>query len=66
MSLPPKSIRVLHVYKTYYPDTTGGVEMVLCQLMRALHPMGVENRLLVLSPEANPVRMEYPEAQVIR
>ena len=56
----------MHVYKTYYPDTTGGVEMVLCQLMRALHPMGVENRLLVLSPEANPVRMEYPEAQVIR
>ena len=66
MPLPPKNIRVLHVYKTYYPDTTGGVEMVLCQLMRALHPMGVENRLLVLSPEANPVRMEYPEAQVIR
>ena len=66
MSLPPKNIRVLHVYKTYYPDTTGGVEMVLCQLMRALKPMGVENRLLVLSPMANPVCVEHPEAQVIR
>ncbi|TXH38024.1 MAG: glycosyltransferase, partial [Burkholderiaceae bacterium] len=41
-------------------------EMVLCQLMRALKPMGVENRLLVLSPEANPVCIEHPEAQVIR
>ena len=66
MPLPPKNIRVLHVYKTYYPDTTGGVEMVLCQLMRALKPMGVENRLLVLSPMANPVCVEHPEAQVIR
>ena len=66
MPLPPKNIRVLHVYKTYYPDTTGGVEMVLCQLMRALKPMGVENRLLVLSPMANPVCIEHPEAQVIR
>ena len=56
----------MHVYKTYYPDTTGGVEMVLCQLMRALKPMGVENRLLVLSPMANPVCVEHPEAQVIR
>ena len=66
MPLPPKNIRVLHVYKTYYPDTTGGVEMVLCQLKRALKPMGVENRLLVLSPMANPVCVEHPEAQVIR
>ena len=66
MSLPPKNIRVLHVYKTYYPDTTGGVEMVLYQLMCALKPMGVESRLLVLSPVASPVPIERPEAQVIR
>lgn len=61
-----KPIRVLHVYKTYYPDTTGGVEMVLFQLMRALASMGVESRLLVLSPHASPARMERPEALVIR
>ena len=52
MPAPTTAIRVLHVYKTYYPDTTGGVEMVLQQLMRALGSMGVENRLLVLSPDA--------------
>lgn len=61
-----KSLRVLHVYKTYYPDTTGGVEMVLSQLMRALMPMGVQNRLLVLSPHAEPPCIERPEAQVHR
>ena len=54
------------MYKTYYPDNTGGVEAVLRQLMLALKPMGVESRLLVLSPVPNPVRMERPEGQVIR
>ena len=66
MPAPTTAIRVLHVYKTYYPDTTGGVEMVLQQLMRALGSMGVENRLLVLSPDASPARIEHTEATVIR
>lgn len=61
-----KTIRVLHIYKTYYPDTMGGVEMVLCQLMRALGQMGVESRLLVLSPGATPSYVHRPEALVIR
>lgn len=69
---PPSSapaaqgLRVLHVYKTYYPDTTGGVEVVLWQLTRALASMGVENRLLVLSPHAKPRCIERPEAHVYR
>lgn len=66
MSPSTKVNRVLHVYKSYYPDTTGGVEMVLCQLMKALSPLGVENRLLVLSPQAEPACVERPEATVIR
>ena len=60
------AIRVLHVYKTYYPDTTGGVEKVLQQLVRALAPMGVESRLLVLSPDPHPRHIEYPGVTVIR
>lgn len=59
-------IKVLHVYKTYYPDTDGGIEKVLQQLMLNLNKMNVENRLLVLSEKCEPAIIQYPEGQVIR
>jgi glycosyltransferase involved in cell wall biosynthesis len=59
-------MRVLHVYKTYYPDTLGGVEQVLFQLTSALADQGVDNRLFVLSPDARPSVIERPEASIIR
>ncbi len=60
------AIRVLHVYKTYYPDTTGGVEKVLQQLVRSLASLGVESRLLVLSPDPHPAQISFPEVTVVR
>jgi rhamnosyl/mannosyltransferase len=59
-------MRVLHVYKTYFPDTMGGIEQVLLQLTRGLKDLGVENRLLVLSPDASEAVIERPEATVYR
>ncbi|MBY0411672.1 MAG: glycosyltransferase, partial [Burkholderiaceae bacterium] len=59
-------MRVLHIYKTYYPDTTGGVEKVLQQLVRSLATMGVESRLLVLSSDPHPAQIIFPEVTVIR
>lgn len=59
-------MRVLHVYKTYFPDTMGGIEQVLLQLTSGLAARGVENRILVLSPTAEPAVIERPEAQVFR
>lgn len=59
-------MRVLHVYKTYYPDSVGGVEQVLFQLTRSLALQGVENRLFVMSPDAQPAVIERPEASVYR
>lgn len=61
-----RSLRVLHVYKTYFPDTMGGIEQVLLQLTRGLSELGVSNRLLVLSPKAEPVVIVRPEADVYR
>lgn len=61
-----KKLKVLHVYKTYYPDTDGGIEMVLQQLMQYLQPLDVESRLLVLSPNAQPAQLDCPEAAVVR
>jgi glycosyltransferase involved in cell wall biosynthesis len=59
-------MRILHVYKTYYPDTTGGIELVLRQLTRGLAALGVESRLLVLSPQSFPNVLDLPEATVYR
>lgn len=59
-------MRVLHVYKTYYPDTVGGIEQVLFQLARGLASLGVENRIFTLSPTAQPPVIRRPEAEVHR
>lgn len=59
-------MRILHVYKTYYPDTTGGIELVLMQLTRGLAALGVESRLLVLSPQACPEVLDLPYVKVYR
>lgn len=46
-------IKVLHFYKTYYPDTMGGVEQVIYQLARGGSKLGVESTVLSLSRVAN-------------
>lgn len=61
-----RKIKVLHIYKTYYPDTTGGIEMVLQQLMLGLQHMNVESRLLVLSSDAEPAVLLQPEGMIVR
>jgi glycosyltransferase involved in cell wall biosynthesis len=45
-------MRVLHVFKTYYPDTFGGIEQVIRQVSIATHAHGVSNRVFTLSREA--------------
>jgi len=42
---------VLHFYKTYYPDSFGGVEQVIFQLGRESSRDGVESSVLSLSHE---------------
>jgi rhamnosyl/mannosyltransferase len=42
-------MRVLHFYKTYYPDSVGGIEQVIRQLCVATSRLGVANQVLSLS-----------------
>jgi len=42
-------MRVLHFYKTSFPDTTGGVEQVINQIARGTSAFGVETEVLSLS-----------------
>ncbi|CDL19923.1 COG0438: Glycosyltransferase [Klebsiella pneumoniae IS53] len=37
-------MRVLHVYKTYYPDTYGGIEQVIYQLSQGCARRGDRSR----------------------
>lgn len=49
---PP--LKVLHVFRTYIPDTRGGVQEVIRQICRATTQLGVENRIFVPSPNPTP------------
>jgi rhamnosyl/mannosyltransferase len=42
-------MRVLHFYKTYYPDSVGGIEQVIRQLCVGTGRLGVSNSVLSLS-----------------
>jgi glycosyltransferase involved in cell wall biosynthesis len=62
----PRRMRVLHVYKSYYPDTVGGIEQVIAQLGRGLAALGDESRIYTLSPDPDPVVIRRPEGEVHR
>jgi rhamnosyl/mannosyltransferase len=44
-----KPMRVLHFYKTYFPDSVGGVEQVIRQMCVGTGRLGITNQVLSLS-----------------
>jgi glycosyltransferase involved in cell wall biosynthesis len=48
MTLDPP-MRVLHFYKTYYPDSVGGIEQVIRQMCVGTGRLGMQNTVLSLS-----------------
>lgn len=52
---PIRPIKVLHLYKTYYPDTVGGVEAVIEQICNASRTFGVHSQVLTLSKTTQPI-----------
>ena len=42
-------MRILHFYKTYYPDSVGGIEQVIRQMCVGTGRLGVSNQVLSLS-----------------
>lgn len=47
-------MRVLQFFKTYYPDSYGGIEQVIFQLSQAMSAIGVETDVLALSRNPAP------------
>ncbi|WP_269149085.1 glycosyltransferase family 4 protein [Cupriavidus necator] len=65
--MPSPKLRVLHVYKTYYPDTFGGIEQVIRQIALSTMPLGVESRVFTLSTNARQQRVVHDSGlKVIR
>ncbi|MCX8085819.1 MAG: glycosyltransferase [Rhodocyclaceae bacterium] len=59
-------MRVLHVYRTYFPDPPGGLQEAIRQICLSTQPYGVENTIFTLSPKPWPPVVERPEARVVR
>lgn len=59
-------MNVLHVYRTYFPDTQGGLEEVIRQICLGCIDRGIHSRVFTLS--ANPAAGDIPrpEAEVVQ
>lgn len=51
-------MRVLHLFKTYYPESMGGIEQVIFQLCQSCCVHGIESEVLTLSANPLPRRVQ--------
>ena len=59
-------MKILHFYRTYYPDTQGGLEEAIRQICLSTGLLGSENRVLTLQRELGESTVVRPEAMVYR
>lgn len=52
-------MRVLHFYKTAFPDTFGGVEQVIDQIARGTNQLGVQTDVLSLTSKKAPRTVDF-------
>jgi glycosyltransferase involved in cell wall biosynthesis len=58
-------MRVLHFFKTYYPDSLGGIEQVIRQMCVSSARLGVENEVLTLTRDHHNSLMHF-EGHMVR
>ena len=51
-------MKVLHVYRTYFPDSQGGLEEAIRQICLNTQSEGVESRVFFLSKNPRPKLVE--------
>jgi glycosyltransferase involved in cell wall biosynthesis len=59
-------MKVLHVYRTYFPDPPGGLQEAIRQISLSTRACGVDARIFTLSPNPVPRDLQYPEGIVTR
>lgn len=57
-------MRVLHFYKTYLPDSMGGIEQVIFQLSESGARHGIDSHVLTLSTDPAPAPIQIGRHQV--
>ena len=62
----PARARVLHFYRTYFPETQGGAEEAIRQICLNTRRHGVRSRVLCISPSVRPRVVRRAEAAVYR
>ncbi|MFJ2481580.1 glycosyltransferase family 4 protein [Pseudomonas sp. NPDC087598] len=59
-------MRVLHFFKTYLPDSVGGIEQVIFQLCESGAQHGIDGQVLTLSADPTPAVVQLGQHQVHR
>lgn len=59
-------MQVLHCYRTYFPDSQGGGQEAIRQIMLSTQAEGVGNTIFALSPKPYPPVIERAEGVVVR
>lgn len=57
-------MKIAHIFKTYFPDTQGGLEEAIRQISEYTTAQGVENRIFTVSPTPGKVPVQFNEARV--
>lgn len=57
-------MKILHVYKTYYPDSFGGIEQAIRHLANGCKVHGVSSEVLTCSPNAAPEKFAFEDHHV--
>ncbi|MBC3832237.1 glycosyltransferase family 4 protein [Undibacterium amnicola] len=52
-------MKVLHFYRTYYPDSFGGVEQVIRQMVTGSIRLGIQAEVLTLTRDSNNLELEF-------
>lgn len=60
------SVRVLHIYRTYFPDPPGGLQEAIRQIALSTGEIGVSNTIFTLTPHLDARELMRPEARVVR
>jgi rhamnosyl/mannosyltransferase len=59
-------MKVLHIYRTYFPDPPGGLQEAIRQISLSTRECGVDPRIFTLSPNPVPREIQFPEGVVTR
>ncbi len=61
-----RTLKVLHVYRTYFPDTQGGLEETIRQICYNAQSIDIESTVLTTSPNPDPATLDLSECRVVR